>query len=215
MAWYIKILHNVQYIIASIYRYTCVNVYIYNMLILTVLLHARPRPDSWSTYPERSVVSPPHRASVCAAPAAVDLGTVPATDRPPTATTSAPRESPMNPAIPRPLRWSTKLNALIGDGEPHFFIISVASRLLHLLRFDQIYRKGICGWLHGYLEENHRTPSCDIVKTHVDVGTLAIRLWQKFKSHHSLMQRWADHAPFLTIRSHSDSGYPETNDFPI
>lgn len=103
----------------------------------------------------------------------------------------------------------------LGTGNPIFFIISVASRLLHLLRFDQIYRKGICGWLHGYLEENHRTPSCDIVKTHVDVGTLAIRLWQKFKSHHSLMQRWADHAPFLTIRSHSDSGYPETNDFPI
>lgn len=185
------------------------------MLILTVFLHdlhARPRPDSWSTYPERSVVSPPHRASVCAAPAAVDLGTAPATDRPPTATTSAPRETPMNRTALETLEVEHQTECLDWGRWNHFFIISVASRLL---RFDQIYRKGICGWLHGYLEENHRTPSCDIVKTHVDVGTLVIRLWQKFKSHHSLMQRWADHAPFLTIRSHSDSGYPETNDFPI
>ena len=132
--------------------------------------------------------------------------------RPPTATTSAPRETPMNRTALETLEVEHQTECLDWGRWNHFFIISVASRLL---RFDQIYRKGICGWLHGYLEENHRTPSCDIVKTHVDVGTLVIRLWQKFKSHHSLMQRWADHAPFLTIRSHSDSGYPETNDFPI
>ena len=169
---------------------------IYNMLILTVFLHARPRPDSWSTYPERSVVSPPHRASVCAAPAAVDLGTAPATDRPPTATTSAPQ------SVGKP-RW-TQRNPDPWGGAPNWMPwLGTGEPLFHHIR------------LHGYLEENHRTPSCDIVKTHVDVGTLAIRLWQKFKSHHSLMQRWADHAPFLIIRSHSDSGYPETNDFPI